>query len=424
MKKFILIALVALVMPALAAKINLSGDLVSDIRSTDMVEYRFDGEKFNPVTNIFPTLKARAPTNATLNVCKIYPNVVDAGETNINGTVYVPTDVYWYFNFDATGYHPIIRYTYVGAPTFPTWKPAIQTVAQNLGPSELDGQYYEYLWYGRCWIEKGVTPFIQVYVDLDDYDGPEEDLRTAKFGAAVKISNPATKRQYVMVDENGNVTPSNVLYTIAKSVTIENELIVARQSAIAQSNAFVSAQKVTADLTEAINNNAVTIYQHDYVYSLGETVTISTNTLCRIYRFDAKQGVYNFDGVDYDASDVYYGFTEDIGSLTPEAKFKDSLGGNTIDWELVLADPPVAQSHSFEANGDVYAYCYKTRLYIPCLYKSMFIKIFTEITAQEGDGSTLDIMGGVKGGFTGTVTYGDTTVEFVGGLAMAPESAE
>jgi hypothetical protein len=421
MKKIALLILAALAIPAFAAKVTLSSDLTSDIRGIDMTEYRFDGASFTPVKNTAPVLKARAPTNAVCNVCAIYPNVVDGVETNINGKVYVPSDVYWYFNFDATGYHPVIRYTYIGSPTFPKWEVAVQIPAQNLGAQELDGKYYDYLWYGRCWIEKGVTPYIQVYVDTNNYDGPEEDLRKAKFLAATRISQPGTKMQYVMVDEFGNVKPSNVLSTIAEMVTIENALIVARESAIAQSNAFVTAQKVTADLTEAINNNAVTIYQHDYVYSLGEAVTVSTNCQCRIYKFAAKQGRYNLDGIDYDASDIYYGFTEDIGSLTPEAKFKDSLGGDTIDWEVIRSDAPELQNHSFEQNGDVYAFCYKMRVYIPHEYNSVFIKVFTEITAQQGDGSTLDIVNGIKDGFTGTVTFGDTTIEFVGGLALAPK---
>ena len=61
------------------------------------------------------------------------------------------------------------------------------------------------------------------------------------------------------------------------------------------------------------------------------------------------------------------------------------------------------------------------RAYIPHEYNSVFIKVFTEITAQQGDGSTLDIVNGIKDGFTGTVTFGDTTIEFVGGLALAPK---
>lgn len=421
MKKLALLILAALALPAFAADFPLSGKLTSDIRGAGMIEYRFDGTTFSAITNVSASLKARAPTNAVCNICAIRLDVEGAGEMNVDGKVYRPADIYWYFNFDATGYHPIIRYTYIGAPTFPTWQPTIQTDIRNIGSGEVDGKHYDYLWYGRCWIEKGVTPYIQVYVDLDDYDGPEEDLRKAKFLAATHLSQPGTKMQYVMVDEFGNVNPSNVLSTIAEMVTIENALIVARESAIAQSNAFVAAQKVTSDLTEAINNNAVTIYQHDYVYSLGEAVTVSTNCQCRIYKFAAKQGVYNIDGINYDASDIYYGFTEDIGSLTPEAKFKDSLGGDTIDWEIIRADTPELQNHSFEQNGDVYAFCYKMRVYIPHEFNSVFIKVFTEITAQQGDGSTLDIVNGIKDGYTGTVSFGDTTIEFVGGLAIAPK---
>lgn len=428
MKKALAILFLAASVAAFAAKKAppLSGPIASDIRDSNMVEYVLDGDAFRPkgvdatvrAPGRLPSLKALAPSNASVRVVAIYANLVNVAETNINGTAYVASDVYWTCNWDATGYHPFLRYTYVGSPTYPVWQRAIQDEAVNIGNGEVGGVEYEYLWYGRCWIEKGVSPYIQVYIDDTDYDGPEG--KTAQYDIAVPAATPGRKWQYVMVDENGNVAPSNVLYTIAQAVTTENELIVASEAAIVQSNTYASASKVVADLTAAIVDNAITIYQDDYVYSLGETVSVSTNARCRIYRFDAKQGIYNIDGIDYDASDVYYGFTEDIGSLTPEAKFKDSLGGDTIDWETILADPSVPQSHTFEHGGDVYAYCYKMRIYIPHSYNAAFIKVFTEITAQQGDGSVIDIVNGVRDGFTGTVTYGETTINFVGGLAIAP----
>ena len=38
-----------------------------------------------------------------------------------------------------------------------------------------------------------------------------------------------------------------------------------------------------------------------------------------------------------------------------------------------------------------------------------------------GDGSVLNITGGIAGGMTQTVTWGANTIQFIGGLAVEPE---
>lgn len=73
------------------------------------------------------------------------------------------------------------------------------------------------------------------------------------------------------------------------------------------------------------------------------------------------------------------------------------------------------------AGGDSYDYCYKMSVDIPQTYSAAFIRVYTEITSQVGDGSVLNIVGGIAEGRTETVQWGESTIEFVGGLAVEPE---
>ena len=58
---------------------------------------------------------------------------------------------------------------------------------------------------------------------------------------------------------------------------------------------------------------------------------------------------------------------------------------------------------------------------IPRTYTAAFLRVYTEITSQVGDGSVLNITGGIAGGMTQTVMWGANTIRFIGGLAVEPE---
>ena len=225
----------------------------------------------------------------------------------------------------------------------------------------------------------------------------------------------------VMIDQRGNISPSNAVATIVQATITETRIAAAEVAAVAYTNAAAQTEAAVDDLAKAIIGNNVVVYEDDFMYSLGDAIAISTNCLCRIYDFKAKTEVVTVDGVEHDRSWVYFGFTENIGSLNPVAQFKDSLSQD-IDWDEVICGTPEMQNHSFEKNGESFDYCYRMYVDIPKEYTSAFIMVFTEITAMVGDGSVLNISGGIAGGLTQDVQWGQNTIHFRGGLAVDPSA--
>ena len=230
----------------------------------------------------------------------------------------------------------------------------------------------------------------------------------------------SNKLQYVMIDQRGNITPSNAVATIAQAAATETRIAAAEVAAVAYTNSAAQTAEAVDDLAAAIIGQNLVVYEDDFMYSLGDAIAITTNCQCRIYQFDPRVSQVTVDGVLCDRSWVYFGFTENIGSLNPVAQFKDSLTSE-IDWGEITCGTPEIQDHSFVIGPDSYDYCYKMSVDIPHTYSAAFLRVYTEITAQVGDGSVLNITGGIAGGRTETVHWGESTIEFVGGLAVEPE---
>jgi hypothetical protein len=226
--------------------------------------------------------------------------------------------------------------------------------------------------------------------------------------------------QYLMVDQKGKIEPAGAVATIADTVKTETKLAALEVAAVAYTNAAAKTEAAVDDLAAAIIGNSLVVYEDDFVYSLGDAIAISTNCKCRVYRFEATKTRVEIDGEQYARSWLYFGFTENIGSLNPVAEFKDSLA-KELDWGEVICSTPEVQNHTFTHGTDEYAYCYKMSVDIPVEYEAAFIRVFTAITAQVGDGSVLNISGGIAGGLDGEVTLsGGGKITFKGGLAVVP----
>lgn len=226
--------------------------------------------------------------------------------------------------------------------------------------------------------------------------------------------------QYVMIDQRGDIAPSNAVATVTEAAATATRIAAAEVAAVAYTNAEAQTEAAVDDLAAAIIGQNLVVYEDDFMYSLGDAIAISTNCHCRVYRFDAKVSQVTVDDVPCDRSWVYFGFTENIGSLNPVAQFKDSLSSE-IDWSEIACGTPEVQDHTFVVNGESYEYCYRMSVDIPRTYTTAFLRVYTEITSQVGDGSVLNITGGIAGGMTQTVTWGANTIQFIGGLAVEPE---
>ncbi len=355
--------------------------------------------------------------------------------TNVSARAYRRTQLWYAITGgtlgNATNHFPFIKVRYLSADGMTEPVVAFQDPAVYLGAYSHGGATYQQTWRSDCWIrsDAGSAYFTANVPEEGDetYRGGfplvgNADADYAR-GIAVLVSQGGDDVQYVTVDEHGTVTPSNVLATAAMAAEVEARLLLAEASAAAQTNAYMQAREAVNEIARAITDRQVTIYQDDYVYSFGEVVSVSTNCKCRIYRFDAKVAQATVDGVQYERSDVYFGFTEDIGSLSPVAWLKSTLSAD-LDWDDALADDIVPQTYSFERDGETYSHCYLLRVYVPKAWNAAFIKVFTAITAGTGDGSRIDIVGGVAGGMTGSVTMGGAEYDVRGGLIMAPPGEE
>ena len=226
--------------------------------------------------------------------------------------------------------------------------------------------------------------------------------------------------QYVMIDQRGKIWPSNAVATVTEAAATATRIAAAEVAAVAYTNAEARTEAAVDDLAAAIIGQNLVVYEDDFMYSLGDAIAISTNCQCRIYKYEPKVSLVTVDAVLCDRSWVYFGFTENIGSLNPVAQFKDSLSSE-IDWGEITCGTPEVQDHTFVVGGDSYDYCYKMSVDIPHVYSAAFLRVYTEITSQVGDGSVLHITGGISGGMTQTVTWGSNTIQFIGGLAVEPE---
>lgn len=405
----------------LVVMLSLVGGAKTNAFFTSAVEsryaYGFDGVKYEvldgSVVEARPMLRMAFPDGAAIAVDGISttPNY-----TNINGVAHVRILLDFSCNFDWMGWHPFIQHvTYGGVRS----RLELQDDSVYLGEAIRDGASYSYVWHGYC---VGYAPSTQtgsyaVSVDTEPYDGVGPD----EYYIVTPTSEDAPARmQYVMVDQRGDIWPSNAVATVAQTAATATRLAAAEVMAVAYTNAEAQTQAAVDDLASAIIGQNLVVYEDDFMYSFGDAIAISTNCSCRVYRFDAKTSQVTVGGVLYDRSWVYFGFTENIGSLTPVAQFKDSLSSE-IDWSGITCGTPEVQDHSFVAGGDSYDYCYKMSVDIPHTYSAAFIRVYTEITSQVGDGSVLNIVGGIAGGRTETVQWGESTIEFVGGLAVEPE---
>lgn len=376
-----------------------------------------DGELV-PAANV-PMVMMDFPEGASIWVDNI---ITTPSYTNINGEAHTRVLLDFSLNFDWKGWHPFIqKVAYTGIRS----RLELQDEAVYLGTGKREAsttykyQYHGYL-VGYSPVSAGGGSF-SVSVNPEPYDGEEKPVD--HYVVTPTGERVAERRQYLMIDEKGKITPENAVATIAQATITETRIAAAEVAAVAYTNAAAQTESAVDDLANAIIGNNVVVYEDDFMYSLGDAIAISTNCQCRIYDFKAKTEVVTVDGVKHDRSWVYFGFTENIGSLNPVAQFKDSLTSE-IDWGEVICGTPEMQNHSFVHKGESFDYCYRMYVDIPQEYTQAFIRVFTEITAMVGDGSVLNISGGIAGGLTQDVQWEQNTIHFRGGLAVDPSALE
>lgn len=234
---------------------------------------------------------------------------------------------------------------------------------------------------------------------------------------------PSNDVEYLVVDQNGVVYPTNAVATVQAAAATAARVAAAEQAAIAYTNAAAQTSAAVDDLAKAIIDGNVVVYEDDFVYSLGTAVTVSTNCHCFIYRYDAQAESVTVSGVPCWRSWLYFGFTENVSALTPVAQFRNSLDPS-LDWQAAVCGEPEPQNHTFTRDGEQYDFCYRLYVDVPKTESPAFFRVFTDVPVQAGDGSVLELFGGFSGGRTETVPWGDATLVFRGGLSVWPTQEE
>jgi len=233
----------------------------------------------------------------------------------------------------------------------------------------------------------------------------------AAVSALLCAGAPVAQPRLVTVDADNHISPSNVLATAVDAARIEAQVVANEAAVTAQETAYANASNVVETLVAQIAQQQVVVLEDDFVYSLGDANNVSTNCICTIRSYN-----HTMSG-NMAVDTLVFGFTEDIGWLNPVGQLKYSLSGDSIDWqEVTCSEPTVVPGGAYVVNGVEFNYVYQMTVTYTA-QNSAFIRVFTEITAQTGDGAELDLVGGLSGGWTGTDEDG---CRIVGGLNMGP----
>lgn len=247
-------------------------------------------------------------------------------------------------------------------------------------------------------------------------------LALAALAPVTATAAPNVTNTVLMVDQHGNLnvpgiaSVETVASNAAKVVVAEQKAEIARQTADTVSNSM------DIVIVNLMANNEV-IYRSGFSDAFAPLVQFGP---------DDKLAMAEARWLEQSASrlvvEVDYVCTRDMGTIKPTVMHRETLsvGGGRNDFSE-LADANVTQPTYHvgprTVGDDTYSGYYTIQATIPnpVSYTSYFLWIKADADAPTGDGATLDIAGGITGGVSDTVTWGDKTLTFVGGVLMEVE---
>lgn len=221
----------------------------------------------------------------------------------------------------------------------------------------------------------------------------------------------AVTNRALMVDQDGNVNIPEVLATTAQLTSNEVAIVAAEAAA-------KEAAKVAREGTNLVNStiasimaNEFIVYRYGYTDSLGVMVVLPPDTLCRVIELDATPLAATADKIQLS---LKYATTEDADAVEPALKYS---GDVTKDLEIIDANivKTKASGSWTDEAGVVYPYVYYMTFWVPKA-SAGFFTVYLDADAQEGDGMTFNITGGITGGATSVVTNGTQILTFTGGI--------
>lgn len=232
-----------------------------------------------------------------------------------------------------------------------------------------------------------------------------------------------TTNSVLMVDQNGRLNAEgvasveDVVTNAAKVLVAEQKADIARQTADSVSNAIET-------VVQNLMANTEVIYRSGFSDSFAPLVVFSDSDVLAVT--EARWVSRSASAI---VVDIDYVCTRNIGATKPTVMHCENIsGGRAAFAEL---DPsgvaqPTYYAESRTYGGQTFTGYYSTRATIPnpSSTTSYFLWIKVDADAPSGDGATLDLENGVTGGASGTVTWGDQTLVFRGGVLMSVTQSE
>ena len=232
--------------------------------------------------------------------------------------------------------------------------------------------------------------------------------------------------EILTVNADGSFSNTNVVGNLAGFMEAQAQSALAQAVAEAAHTSATNTERIVRDGIAEVQAGAKIEYSDLFVWSAG-AFALSTNATCNIYNFELHKDVTtNISGVAHFAVDISYWFSEDIGSYQPGVKYSTNLDA-TNSWEMCIQDDAIGPFTDTTRSGITVENAYRTRNWMPLYLSSSFFKAFTD-SAAPGTGVTIDLVGGVKNGFTGRIVVPPTgkwlVVDVVGGVTTTIEARD
>ena len=237
--------------------------------------------------------------------------------------------------------------------------------------------------------------------------------------AAVPAFAGVTNR-VLYVDQDGNVSSTNALATQADmaAVSATNALIQAKMEAVA--DGYSTATQLLTMAAQSVVMNPVVYASLEFV-GFEAAVTFDPNSKVYVTGLTPTGEDLTVNGTSCKKVVLDFGFQESLQTVKPWIEYSLQLDGTPrAEWDFLADDyvaSPVSKAGTFEVGGDLYSHLYSVDLAVPADAASGFFAVTIPNDAASSDGSVMD-MPGMKGGYTGTQTWGGHTLTFKGGYLV------
>ena len=227
------------------------------------------------------------------------------------------------------------------------------------------------------------------------------------------------RMQVLMVDQHGEVNVPGVLATTAQMATNQASLAIAQATADAAKSAAQQGSNMVSEVVSRIMANELVVYRRGFVDSFEGAVLLTESDALVICRFLPNLEIDSQGRVRHQ---IHYACTVDVGAVQPVVSQRYSLVEG--DFEALPASAvgtpqPLPGTYTDQA-GNVFENVYSVDIWVPQAQRAFYV-VYLDGGTPDGDGSVLDIVGGIQGGKSATVDWGGNRLTFRGGLLVGVE---